>query len=73
MQDLDQNKPVETLEAGTYELIRKRLYTQKEELSSRLNSLNEARKEVFSSTDLSLLANQRITTENNCVSRGILP
>lgn len=65
-------KQVETLEAGTYELIRKRLHTQKDELSSRLNSLNEARKEVFSSTDLSLLANQRITTENNCVSRGIL-
>lgn len=72
MQDLNQNKTVETLEAGTYELIRKRLHTQKDELSSRLNSLNEARKEVFSSTDLSLLANQRITTENNCVSRGIL-
>jgi len=72
MQDLEQNKTVETLEAGTYEIIRKRLQAQKDILTTRLNSLNEARKDVFTSTDLSLLANQRITTENNCVSRGIL-
>lgn len=65
-------KTVETLEAGTYEIIKKRLQTQKESLSARLNSLNESRKDVFSSTDFSLIANQRITTENNCVSRGIL-
>ncbi|MDR2954897.1 MAG: DNA repair ATPase [Prevotella sp.] len=65
-------KPVETLEAGTYEIIRKRLQNQKDILSQRLNSLNGARKDVFSSTDFSLIANQRINTENNCVSRGIM-
>ncbi|HCO68256.1 MAG TPA: AAA family ATPase, partial [Dysgonomonas sp.] len=72
MQDTEQNKAVETLEAGTYEIIRKRLQTQKDDLLNRLNSLNEARKEVFSSTDFSLIANQRINTENNCEARGIL-
>ncbi|NDV94209.1 AAA family ATPase [Dysgonomonas sp. 521] len=72
MQDLDKNKTVETLEAGTYEIIRKRLQTQKDVLTDRLNSLNGARKDVFTSTDFSLIANQRINTENNCVSRGIL-
>ncbi|MDR2917965.1 MAG: DNA repair ATPase [Tannerella sp.] len=72
MQDLEQHKSAEILEAGTYEIIRKRLLTQKEELSKRLNTLNEARKEVFSTTDFSLVANQRISTENNCESRGII-
>lgn len=72
MQDLDLNKTAETLEAGTYEIIRKRLQSQKDILSNRLNSLNEARKDVFSTTDFSLIANQRINTENNCVARGIL-
>lgn len=65
-------KPAETLEAGTYEIIRKRLLTQKDELLSRLNSLNQARKEVFNSTEFSLIANQRINTENNCEARGIM-
>jgi len=72
MQDLEQNKAAETLEAGTYEIIRKRLQTQKDILSKRLNFLNEARKEVFASTDFSIIANQRISTDNNCVSRGII-
>ena len=69
---MEQNKTVETLEAGTYEIIRKRLQTQKDILIQKLNSLNEARKDVFSSTEFILKANQRINTENNCVSRGIM-
>ena len=72
MQNTEQNKNKDILEAGTYEIIRKRLQTQKEDLSKRLNTLNEARKEVFSSTDFLLTANQRINTENNCESRGII-
>ncbi|MBE8713487.1 DNA repair ATPase [Sphingobacterium hungaricum] len=62
----------ETLESGAYDIIRRRLQTQKEDLSSKLQQLNEARKEVFNSTNFVLKANQRITTENNCVARGIL-
>lgn len=62
----------ELLESGTYEIIKRRLQTQKEDLSSRLAQLNEARKDVFSSVEFTLTANQRINTENNCVSRGIL-
>ncbi len=72
MQDQEQNKNTEILEAGTYEIIRKRLQTQKDDLSKRMNSLNEARKDVFSTTEFSLVANQRITTENSCESRGII-
>ena len=72
MQNPEQTKVVESLEAGTYEIIRKRLQTQKDILSDRLNTLNEARKDVFSSTEFSLFTNQRISTENNCVPRGIM-
>lgn len=60
------------LESGTYEIIKRRLQTQKDELTKRLSELNQARKEVFSSTSFVLKANQRITTENTCVARGIV-
>ncbi|MCC8186808.1 MAG: DNA repair ATPase [Bacteroides sp.] len=69
---MEPDKHIETLESGTYEIIRKRLLAQKELLTGRLNQLNESRKEVFSSTDFTLVANQRITTDNNCVARGIM-
>ncbi len=68
----DTNQPAETLDAGTYEIIRKRLFAQRDDLSQRLGQLNDARKEVFRAIDFTLLANQRINTENNCVSRGIM-
>lgn len=66
------NTAPETLDAGAYEIIRKRLLTQKDELTKKLNALNLARKEVFNSTSFTLKANQRISTENNCEARGIL-
>ena len=62
----------DSLDSGAYEIIRKRLLTQRDELSKRVTALNQARKEVFNSTSFVLKANQRITTENNCVARGIL-
>lgn len=73
MQKAEQNNnPQESLETGTYEIIRKRLQTQKDDLLKRLELLNQDRKEVFSSEEFVLQANQRITTENNCVARGIV-
>lgn len=72
MQDTEQIKPAETLDAGTYEIIRKRLQVQKDDLLKRLLQLNDTRKEVFTASEFALIANQRINTENNCVSRGIM-
>lgn len=60
------------LDSGTYEIIKRRLHTQKDALISRLKNLNQARKEVFSSTNFVLKSNQRISTENTCVARGIV-
>jgi len=71
MKETTQNKE-NTLDTGAYEIIRKRLQSQKEELTKKLHQLNDARKRVFNATSFSLKANQRITTDNNCVARGII-
>ncbi|PWJ44575.1 DNA repair ATPase [Sediminitomix flava] len=61
------------LETGTYEIIRKRLQTQGEDLRTRLEQLNETRKKVFGAIETQLLATDRITTENNCIARDMVP
>lgn len=61
-----------SLDSGTYEIIQNRLREQSQFLSQKLSQLNAARKEVFTSLSLSLIANQRITTENNGIARGII-
>ena len=60
------------LDSGTYEIIRKRLEEQRLDLLERLGKLNVARKEIFNSTGFQLVANQRITTINSGVARGII-
>lgn len=55
------------LESGTYELIKSRLRQQGETLRSKLNTLNQDRKSVFGALDMALMANDRITTQNNCI------
>lgn len=61
-----------TLDGGTYEVIRSRLNKQKDDLSQRLDQLNQARKEVFGNTEIRLIANNRIITENNCIPHDIV-
>ncbi|RYY55761.1 MAG: AAA family ATPase [Chitinophagaceae bacterium] len=59
------------LDSGTYGIIRGRLEEQRTDLASRLARLNTARHEIFSSGGFELIANQRITTENHGVARGL--
>ncbi len=61
------------LEGGAYEIIRQRLDNQGRDLQERLNQLNEARKGVFGTIEQDLIANNRITTENNCIPRDVVP
>ncbi|MCB1227208.1 MAG: DNA repair ATPase [Verrucomicrobiales bacterium] len=63
--------PSPQLEAGAYEVIRKRLDAQGSELRSRLEKLNEARKAIFGGIETQLLSTARLTTENNCVPRDM--
>ncbi|WP_276485317.1 DNA repair ATPase [Paraflavitalea pollutisoli] len=60
------------LDSGTYEIIRSRLEEQRLDLTQRLAKLNTTRKEIFNSSGFQLVANQRITTDNNGVARGIM-
>jgi hypothetical protein len=67
------SKPqTEQLEGGTYEIIRKRLEGHGRELQTRLQNLNQARKDVFSSIETKLISTERIATENNCISRDMI-
>lgn len=61
------------LESGTYEIIRDRLLKHGEDLRKRISKLNESRKEVFGSIETQLVSTERISTENNCIARDIVP
>jgi len=54
-------------EAGTYELIRRRLLRNGNSLREVVQKLNEDRKRVLGSQEAHLLATDRVTTENNCI------
>ncbi len=61
------------LEGGTYEIIQNRLNQHAKNLREKLNKLNISRKDVFGSIETSLLKSERITTQNKCVPRDIVP
>ena len=60
-----------TLDAGTYEVLQKRLGEQSAELAQRAEALNERRISTFGGAELRLLGTERIRTENNCVPRDV--
>jgi hypothetical protein len=60
------------VERGTYEIIRDRLLQHGRELGNRAEALNARRLELFGSTELTVVGNERIRTENNCVPRDIV-
>ena len=59
-------------EGGAYEIIRKRLVEQGEQLKEKTAALNTARAAEFGSTEMEVLARSRIRTENNCRGRAIV-
>ena len=59
------------LEAGAYEVIRKRLDGQAAELRARLERLDADRVSVFGGIETALLTTSRLTTDNNCVPRDL--
>jgi MoxR-like ATPase len=67
----EQPKQSQQLEGGTYEIIKNRLQKSGNELRSRLEQLNQARKEIFGSIEMKLISNQRIETQHECIARDI--
>ncbi|MBL7260461.1 DNA repair ATPase [Paractinoplanes lichenicola] len=61
----------ETIDAGTYEVLRGRLGARARELAGRAETLNARRIETFGGQQTRLLHTDRVRTENNCVPRDI--
>jgi hypothetical protein len=64
--------PKSTIDNNSYEIIRNRLQVQSKILSERLALLNKNRKEIFNTEQFELISNQRISTEQNGVARGMI-
>ncbi|MEN7551701.1 DNA repair ATPase [Rapidithrix thailandica] len=60
------------IDAGTYEILRQRLKQSGNTLQEKLNQLNQVRKDTFGNIPTTLLKNERISTENNCIPRDMI-
>ncbi|TVR42225.1 MAG: AAA family ATPase, partial [Planctomycetota bacterium] len=72
MADEQQQQQQQALDGGTYEVIRRRLSDQAQELRSRVGQLNARRTEIFGGTETRLLDTFHLQTEHNCVARDIV-
>ncbi len=59
------------IERGTYEIIRDRLLGHAKTLGDKAQALNQARLDLFGGAEMTVIGNERIRTENNCVPRDI--
>jgi hypothetical protein len=57
---------------GSYDVIRARLVEQAKDLGGRANALNQKRIGEFGGTELAVVGNERVRTENNCHPRDIV-
>ena len=60
------------LDAGTYDVVRKRLDAVASQLLSEVNALNDRRLAVFGASLTTLLATEHIRTDHNCIPRDIV-
>ncbi|MCF7973179.1 MAG: DNA repair ATPase [Phycisphaerae bacterium] len=78
MADNEINEPKQpddepVLRGGAYEIIQNRLKTHSKSLRGRIDQLNAARRNAFGAVEYKLLASERISTDNNCVPRDMVP
>jgi hypothetical protein len=62
----------EHIDQGNYEILRRRLDEQAKTLVERTGRLDEARRNTFGGSELAVIANERVRTENNCVPRDLV-
>ena len=60
------------IEGGTYEVIRRRLEGQADELRKRTDELNKRRQDLFGSSVSELINTERVHTEYNCLPRDLI-
>ncbi len=73
----DNNREQELLdnavaEGGAYDILRKRLSEQGQQLHEKAKQLNGRRLEEFGKSQMDIIGRIRIRTENNCVARDIV-
>ena len=61
-----------SMEGGSYEVIRRRLLERANELGVKAEALNGKRKQLFGGGELTLLATERVRTENKCSPRDVV-
>ena len=59
-------------QGSAYDVIRKRLLDQANQLESIASELNQQRLAEFGSTEMQIIGRTRVRTENNCVARDIV-
>ncbi|MFU8806197.1 MAG: DNA repair ATPase, partial [Bradymonadaceae bacterium] len=60
------------VQSSNYDIIRRRLVNQGEDLRERAESLNTRRQDFFGSTQMTVIGQDRIRTENNCIPVDIV-
>lgn len=71
-QSADQTQAEGELAGGNYEIIRRRLVDQGKALRAKADQLNTRRTETFGSSEMEVLDQVRVRTENNCIARDIV-
>jgi hypothetical protein len=61
-----------SIESSNYDIIRKRLETQAGELRERTDRLNAQREDLFGGVEMTVVGQERIHTENNCIPQDIV-
>ncbi len=71
-QDKKGTESPDSVDAGNYEVIRKRLVTHGESLRGAAETLNKGRTDAFGSSELAVLSQGRVRTEHNCLPCDIV-
>ena len=72
IQQEEAQKSEESLEGGSYEIIRKRLLNLSNDLFERIDNMNQRRKGIFGALESQVLRSDRIMTRNNCMPRDMV-
>ena len=70
--DEEATTETERISRGTYDILRERLDEHARGLRERAETLNKERLEIFGGTEMAVVGNERIRTENNCIPRDII-
>ncbi len=62
----------DSLQVGTYEVLRQRLLDGASQLRERFDRLNDQRSEVFGNLETRLLTTVHVTTDHNCIPRDLI-